>query len=89
MPSCTVVDGSLGYMPVLVSLWLGETRCVDGNETGERPDVYDWALEGGVRAGVALEGECAEEVVAIIGADVVVAVAWLDGSCVGGEFVVR
>lgn len=63
-------------------------RCADGSEMGERPDVYDCALDGGVRAGVALCGECAEDVAAIMGAEVV-AVAWLEGSWVGGEFVVR
>ena len=53
--------------------------CVDDMEIGERPDVYDWELDGGVKAGVALAGERADDEDAIIGADDV-AVAWPDGS---------
>jgi hypothetical protein len=55
---------------------------------GERPEVYDCALEGGVKAGVLDEGECAD-VFEIIGPAVVWVVACAEGSCVGGECVVR
>lgn len=55
-------------------------------EIGERLEVYDCALEGGVRAGVPTEGEWAEA--APMGVEVV-AVTWLGGSWVGGEWVAR
>lgn len=59
-------------------------------EIGERPDVYDCALDGGVRAGVPVGGECAVAVVFNMGAEVLpVAVAWVDGSWLGGELVAR
>jgi hypothetical protein len=57
-------------------------------EIGERPEVYDWALDGGVKAGVPVGGECVaglfmEELAEVL------ATVWLGGSCVGGECVVR
>jgi hypothetical protein len=56
MLSATVADGRRGYMPAPLS-WGGETRWAWCMEMGERCEVYDWALEGGVRAGVPTEGE--------------------------------
>lgn len=66
MVSGTVADGSRGYILELLLSW---------TEMGERPDVYDCALDGGVRAGVPVGGECAVAVVFNIGAAVVAAVA--------------
>ena len=54
-------------------------------EIGERLEVYDCALEGGVKAGVPTDGEWAE---AAMEAELV-AVTWLGGSWVGGEWVAR
>lgn len=82
MVSGMVADGRRGYMPAPLS-WGGDTW---GREIGDRCEVYDWALEGGVKAGVPVEGEWA--VAAIPGA-VVVAVTWLGGSWLGGEWVAR
>lgn len=68
-------------MGVAASCWGGDGLCE--KDAGDLPDVYDWALEGGVKAGVALAGEWAV-VAAIVAALVafaeVVAVAWLEGS---------
>ena len=72
MLSGMVADGRRGYMLELllfVSWWAGR-------ETGERPDVYDCALEGGVRAGVPVGGEWAVAPVFSIGPVDVPAVAW-------------
>lgn len=57
-----------------------------GIEMGERLEVYDWALEGGVNAGVPVEGEWAEAGIMDTGG---APVAWLGGSWVGGEWVAR